>query len=435
VQEKFDTIVVGAGLAGLSAAYVMAQQGMKVAVIERGDYPGSKNVMGGILYRQPTEAVFPEFWKEAPVERAIVEQNLWLFSNDSLLKGGHRSAAWAQEPYNCYSVLRGRFDAWLGQKVSGAGALIITGTTVTDLLRDGRGRVFGVRTSRSDGDLLADVVILADGAISLLGERLGQHPRWRSNQVALAVKEVLAPPGKADERAQIIESRFGLLPGQGLTIEGYGSITHGMVGTAFLYTNKDTISFGVGALLSDFVAFKENPHALLQAARQHPALQPWLADCEPREYCAHLIPEGGYDAMPPLYADGVMIVGDAAQLCNGIHREGSNLAVTSGKIAAEVAALAHEKGDFSAKTLAEYDTRLRQSFVIKDLMKYRKASHFLEKNRHMLTKYPEMLNSMATEFMTVDSVPKREKQWKLWKMAGNKLKIVKDMLGMLRVVK
>lgn len=435
MPEKFDVIVVGAGLAGLSAAYTMAAKGLKVVAIERGDYSGSKNVMGGILYRQPTAEVFPEFWKDAPVERPIVEQNAWILTEDSAVKAGHRSAEWAKEPYNAFSVLRGRFDAWLGQKVIDAGALIVPGTTVTELLRDGRGQVIGVRTNRPDGDLLSDIVILADGAVSLVGEQMGLHRKWKSNQVALAVKEVLAPPGKGDERAKLIEQRFGLGAGQGMTIEMFGALTKGMVGTAFLYTNKDTISFGVGALLSDLVEFKENPYALLQAAKEHPAIAPYLADCEPREYCAHLIPEGGYDAIPQLYGNGYMVVGDAAQLCNGIHREGSNLAVTSGKLAGEAACAAHSAGNFSASTLSSYDAALRQTFVVKDLQKYRKASSHMEKNRQFFTKYPELLNSMATDFFTVDSVPKREKQWKLWKMAGNKIKIATDMLGMFKVVK
>ena len=54
-----------------------------------------------------------------------------------------------------------------------------------------------------------------------------------------------------------------------------------------------------------------------------------------KEYSAHLIPEGGYKAIPQLYGDGWVVVGDAAQLNNAIHREGSNLAMTSGRIAAE----------------------------------------------------------------------------------------------------
>ncbi|HOU77777.1 MAG TPA: FAD-dependent oxidoreductase, partial [Syntrophales bacterium] len=46
-MEKFDVIVVGAGLAGLAAAYTLADKGVEVLLLERGDYPGAKNVTGG----------------------------------------------------------------------------------------------------------------------------------------------------------------------------------------------------------------------------------------------------------------------------------------------------------------------------------------------------------------------------------------------------
>ena len=84
--EKFDAIVVGAGLAGISSAYLMAKAGLKVAVIERGDFAGAKNVMGGILYTQPTEQVFPGFYKQAPLERPIIEQSAWLLSTGSAIR-------------------------------------------------------------------------------------------------------------------------------------------------------------------------------------------------------------------------------------------------------------------------------------------------------------------------------------------------------------
>ena len=45
--EKFEVIIVGAGLAGLSAAYTLAKEGIEAMVIERGDYPGAKNMTGG----------------------------------------------------------------------------------------------------------------------------------------------------------------------------------------------------------------------------------------------------------------------------------------------------------------------------------------------------------------------------------------------------
>ena len=43
-EEKFDAIVVGAGVAGCVAAYVLAKEGLDVLVIERGNYAGSKNM-------------------------------------------------------------------------------------------------------------------------------------------------------------------------------------------------------------------------------------------------------------------------------------------------------------------------------------------------------------------------------------------------------
>lgn len=106
------------------------------------------------------------------------------------------------------------------------------------------------------------------------------------------------------------------------------------------------------------------------------------------------------------------------------------MAMISGKIAGEAAVAAHGKGDFSAGTLRAYDENLRQTFVLKDLMKYRKASAFMEKTPQFFTQYTGMLNAVATEFFTVDSVPKRAKQWKVWKMAGNKFKLAWDMLGL-----
>ena len=75
-DEKFDSIVVGAGPAGVSAALTMAQAGLNVALLERGEYAGAKNVQGAVLYSKMLEDVVPEFWKDAPLGRAILEEHL-----------------------------------------------------------------------------------------------------------------------------------------------------------------------------------------------------------------------------------------------------------------------------------------------------------------------------------------------------------------------
>ena len=81
--EKFDAIVVGAGPAGNSCAYTLAKRGMKVLQIERGEYPGSKNVQGAIMYADMLEKIIPDFREDAPLERHIIEQRMWYMNDTS----------------------------------------------------------------------------------------------------------------------------------------------------------------------------------------------------------------------------------------------------------------------------------------------------------------------------------------------------------------
>ena len=401
--EKFDVIVVGAGPAGLSAASVLAKAGVNVAVIERGDFPGSKNVMGGVIYTQPTAEIFPEFWKEAPLERHLVETQTWVLTEKAAFKAAHRHEAFDQEPYNAFSVFRARFDKWMARKVREAGALIIPETVVESAIMDD-GKVVGVHTGRPDGDLYADVVIAADGVNSLLAQSVGLREEIPPDQAALAVKEVIALP------RETINDRFQLTGDQGATIELYADATWGMAGTAFIYTNRDSLSLGVGAMISDLTKRQVTPNDLIEHFKSHPMIAPLLEGGETREYLAHLIPEGGLQAMPKLSTHGMLVVGDAAMLVNSMHREGANLAMASGKLAAEAILRAREWGEYSAQSLAYYDQLLRDSFIYKDLYKYRNMGRFFETHPEFFGLYPDLLNEAAREMLTVDSVPKRTKQ-------------------------
>ncbi|MFC5407228.1 FAD-dependent oxidoreductase [Cohnella soli] len=431
MPEKFDAIVVGAGPAGIACAYELGKAGVNVLLIERGEYPGSKNVMGGVLYRKMMEEIVPDFHKEAPIERPIVEQRFMMMDKESAVTFSYKGMEWAQEPYNNFTVLRAKFDQWFAAKAVEQGALLVNETVVLSCIVE-NGRVVGVRTDRPDGELRADVVVLADGVNSLLAKSLGFHKEFRPDEVALATMEIL----KLDKK--IIEDRFNLEEGQGCTIELFGDATKGILGTGFLYTNKDTLSIGVGTLLSGLIKHKIKPYELMEYVKTHPMIRPYIQGAEAQEYLAHLIPEGGYKSMPKVVGAGVLVVGDAAQLVNAIHREGSNMAMTSGRLAAETIIAAKESGDFSEVGLDSYRQKLMNSFVGQDLKKYKDATHHFDKFPQYFDQYIPMMNKAASQMLTVDGASKREKQKKIWRDIGPtkaKFKIARDLYRAWKVMK
>ena len=413
-EEKFDAVVVGAGPAGSAAAITMAKAGLQVALLERGVKPGSKNVMGGILYNHSLEEIVGDVWKQAPLERPIIEERRWMMTPEAAIGFDYKNLRNRTQPHS-FSVLRARFDAWFAEQAEKAGAMVVP-ETVVDRLIVKNDRVVGVGTGRGD-DVYADVVIVCEG-IGLgsgLLEKTVIHGKplrrkLRPNEVAMAVKEIM----QLD--SGLIDERFNCEPGEGCTIECFGDSTMGMSGFMFIYTNKDTLSVGGGALLSEFNATLRSPNELMEHYKNHPAVKPLLRGAETVEYLAHLIPEGGYRGIPKVYGPGYLVCGDAAMLSNPVHREGSNLAMESGRLAGKTVIRAKEVGDFSERRLAEYKGLLDSSWIMADMKKYDGAVPLLEHNPQMLTKYPQVLDSMLDEFFRVDGTSKWQKQSNILKM-------------------
>ncbi len=401
--EQFDAIVVGAGPAGSSAALAMARAGLRVALVERGEYAGAKNVSGAALYAPALLAeLLPNYWEEAPVERFLTRRVISLLGQESALSVDFRTNHFAQPPYNGITVLRPKFDRWLADKAQQAGAALITSTVVDDLLYQGE-QVVGVRCRREQGELYAPIVIAADGANSFLAKQAGLQHEFKAEEMTLGVKEVL----RLD--AHTIEERFGLTNDEGMATEYIGSVTGNVKGGGFLYTNRDTLSIGVVVQIASLAEQRVKAYELLDQFKQHPAVAPLVRDGVSIEYSAHMIPEGGWAMLPKLFRGGLLVIGDAAGFvfAAGIFLEGMNFAIASGMAAAATAQEAHAQDNFSSRSMARYRQRLEKSFVLQDLQRFKRAPAFLNNERlqHM---YPELLCQAAENVFRSDGKPRRK---------------------------
>jgi electron transfer flavoprotein-quinone oxidoreductase len=380
-----------------------------VLVLERGDHPGSKNVTGGRIYLRPLQSYLPELWDAAPLERAVTKEVITMMGDTSALTLQFTSDKFRESPAYSYTIMRSQFDKWLGDRVVERGGFVVPQRRVTDLMKE-NGRVVGVI---SEGEEIpADVVIAADGVLSLMAEQAGLRKPLPPRNAAVALKEVikLSP--------EVIEERFGLPPGEGSAHLYFGSITQGIFGGGFLYTNRETVSLGLVLGIASFLEGEgaTETHQILEAFKEREEIAHLIREGELVEYSAHLIPEGGNKPIPKPYGDGILVVGDAAGLAlnMGITVRGMEFAIASGYMAAQTVKRAKEQGDFSAEVLALYQTLLRDSFVLQDMETFRHSLEVLEGPR-MVGFYPQWLCKVMEEIFWVGEGSKKRISSTVWK--------------------
>ena len=410
-MKQVECIVVGGGLAGLSAAYGLAAAGVEVMVLERGDYSGAKNVTGGRLYVKPIRGFYPELWDEAPFERSVARELVTMMGD-----GAHTTIEIAADRFTgerpqSYTVLRAKLDQWLAEKVAEKGAVVVPNMKVDELLRKD-GRIIGIRAG---GDEIgAQVVIVAEGVLRLLSSEAGLAAEPQAKHHALGYKEVIELP------SGVIEDRWRLNPGEGAAQLFMGECTKGMMGGAFLYTNKESISLGMVVGMEALRTRRDGAESwqLLDAFKELPQIKPLVAGGAVAEYSAHSIPEGGISQVPKLAGDGYLVAGDTAGLSLNalVTVRGMDFAIASGYYAAEAVKKARAAGDFTAAGLAGYEASLRDSFVLKDLETARAIPGFME-NPRLFTHYPKAVSRLLESVYTVDDQPQAGLFKKAWRGA------------------
>lgn len=393
-MDKFDVIVVGAGPAGSTAAYLLAKAGMNVVVINRGQTPGSKNVSGGLIYSRILQQVFPEFWQYAPVERAITGHEIVMLADRSATSVAYRNAEAATPPFNAFSVLRAKLDPWLAKQAEDAGAMLINAVTVDDLIVE-NGRVVGIRAG--EDELMAEVVVVADGTQSLLLKKAGLREDFHPHDVSLGVKEVISLP------EDLINERFLCTPETGTAYTLVGS-TGGIEGGGFIYTNKASLSVGLVVKIDSLYKSKRQPHEVLDQFKAHPFVSRLIKGGEVLEYSAQTVHRGGFHLISQLYGDGYMVVGSAARLLinNVFTLRGMDLAVASAAAAAQAIITARDQGeDFSSASLTRYSTLFKEDWIYQNFKEFKDTYSLLE-NERLFTVYPELVAGVMEDLFGVD---------------------------------
>ena len=182
-----------------------------------------------------------------------------------------------------------------------------------------------------------------------------------------------------------------------------GDPTMGGFGGGFIYTNKDSVSIGVVATLSDIGYSNTKLTDLLERFKEHDSVAPFIKGGKTIEYSAHLVPEEGIHMVPQIYGDGFLVVGDAAGFCInlGYTVRGMDFAIESGRLAALAILRAKEKEDFSKESLAVYQDLVKDSFIMKDLMTF-KAFPTILSRREIFSDLPEIINDVAGRAFTVN---------------------------------
>jgi electron-transferring-flavoprotein dehydrogenase len=371
-----DVLIIGGGPSGLAAAIhladILKQKGRshRILLIEKGSSVGSHILSGAVIKPEVFKELLPEVdFSEIPFNAKVTkDRTVFLMENGSLTLPFH--IPYMNNTGN-YTASSGRICKYLAVKAQEKGVEIYTGFALDEILyKDGK--VIGAKTKDTGIDhhgqqlenfqpgtrIEARITIFAEGTRGSLAKMLIKKfdlTRDRNEQMySLGVKELWAVPQGNIEAGQIYHTM------------GY-PLNNDEFGGGFIYglsDNKVAVGLVVGL---DYKDPSFDVHDAFQVWKTTAFVSKILKGGKMVEYGAKTLPEGGYYAIPKLYVDNALIVGDSAGLVVMPALKGIHLAVKSGMLAAEAAANALANNDTSEKSLQQYETLVKSSIIYREM--------------------------------------------------------------------
>jgi electron-transferring-flavoprotein dehydrogenase len=385
-QLEADVLIVGAGPAGLSCALHLANlikkhnaSGAKpelsaenIYVLEKGRELGAHQLSGAIMNPKALAELVPGFEKSAPLDTPVTDSAALIFTQKSSFR-----IPITPPPFNNagnYVISLNKLVKWLGGLVESAGVNIFKEFGGADLIYERHG-IAGAITEDKGLDkngkpkanftpgyeLRAKVTVLAEGSRGSLTKQLVAKKKLDSINpqiYGLGIKELWeVQPGK-------------IKPGYVAHTLGWPLSTK-MYGGGWIYgLSNNRVSLGLVMAL-EYEDPRFDPHAAFQIWKTHPFVRNILDGGKLLRYGAKTLPYGGWYAMPRIYVDGALIVGDSGSFLDSQRLKGVHLAMKSGMLAAETIFEALKTGDTSTKTLKLYKNKIDASYIKKELWKVR----------------------------------------------------------------